>query len=90
MYTAVDECGNTDSLEQFISVIDTVAPVLSVPADYTAECDEVLVDEGASAFDNCSGATITETRDTIAGDALSHSALCGYSRQWTTVTTKRC
>ncbi|MEC7457019.1 MAG: hypothetical protein VYE42_03255, partial [Actinomycetota bacterium] len=68
MYTAVDECGNADSLEQFISVIDTIAPILTVPADYTAECDEVLVYDEASAFDNCSGATITETRDTIAGD----------------------
>ena len=68
MYTAVDECGNADSLEQFISVIDTIAPMLSVPADYTAECDEVLVYDEASASDNCSGATITETRDTIAGD----------------------
>ena len=68
MYTAVDECGNADSLEQFISVIDTIAPILTVPADYTAECDEVLVYDEASASDNCSGATITETRDTIAGD----------------------
>ena len=67
MYLAVDECGNADSLEQFISVIDTIAPLLTVPADYTAECDEELVYDSASATDNCSGADIAETRDTIPG-----------------------
>ena len=54
MYIATDECGNVDSLEQFVSIIDTIAPLLSVPADYTAECDEVLVYDDA-ASDNCSG-----------------------------------
>ncbi|MEE2918959.1 MAG: T9SS type A sorting domain-containing protein [Bacteroidota bacterium] len=67
MYIATDECGNVDSLEQFVSIIDTIAPLLTVPADYTAECDDVLVYDDAFASDNCSGATITEMRDTVEG-----------------------
>ena len=68
-YTATDECGNVSTMEQYISLIDSIAPEFTlVPADYTAECDEVLVFDAAEATDNCSGATITEQRDTIAGD----------------------
>ena len=54
---------------QTITIEDTTAPEFSsVPADYTAECDEELVYEDATATDNCAEPVITETRDTIAGD----------------------
>ena len=45
---------------QTITVQDTTAPMLSIPADYTAECDEELVFDDASAMDNC-GTTVTIT-----------------------------
>ena len=59
-FTATDECGNsTVSNSQMISIIDTTAPVLTLPADYTAECsDEHPMDE-ATATDNCGEVFIT-------------------------------
>ena len=38
---------------QIITIEDTTDPVLTIPADYTAECDAELVYENASATDNC-------------------------------------
>ena len=52
-FTATDECGNNTSLSQVITIQDTTAPELTIPADYTAECDEELVFDDASASDNC-------------------------------------
>ena len=52
-FTATDECGNNTSLAQVITIQDTTAPELTIPADYTAECDEELVFADASASDNC-------------------------------------
>ena len=41
-----------------MTVEDTTAPVLTIPADYTVECsDEIVLDE-ASATDNCGEITI--------------------------------
>ena len=52
-FTATDDCGNSTSATQTITVQDTTAPELSIPADYTAECDEELVFDDATATDNC-------------------------------------
>ena len=52
-FTATDDAGNLTSVIQTITVEDTTAPVLTIPADYTVECsDEIVLDE-ASATDNC-------------------------------------
>ena len=58
-FTAMDDCGNSSMATQTITVQDTTAPMLSIPADYTAECDEELVFDDASAMDNCGTVTIT-------------------------------
>ena len=52
-FTATDDCGNSSSATQTISVVDTTAPELVIPEDYTAECDEDLTFDDASATDNC-------------------------------------
>ena len=39
-FTATDVCGNSTSATQTITIIDTTAPVLSIPDDYTAECSD--------------------------------------------------
>ena len=52
-FTASDDCGNETQAVQVITIEDTTDPVLTIPADYTAECDEELVYENASATDNC-------------------------------------
>jgi hypothetical protein len=64
-FTATDDCGNSSSATQTITVQDTTAPMLSIPADYTAECDEELVFDDASATDNCGTVTITVEEVTI-------------------------
>jgi hypothetical protein len=69
IYTAVDECNNTMTAEQILLLTDEEAPVFDfVPADYTAECNEELTYDAATASDNCSGATITVAVDTTFGD----------------------
>ena len=68
MYTATDECGNSSSFEQILTLTDEVAPVFdSVPADYTIECDQEIIYDAAMASDNCSGATVTESTEIIEG-----------------------
>jgi hypothetical protein len=55
-YTATDECGNSVSVEQYISLQDTTAPVIEAPADMTVECDAVPAAPGAEGieiYDNC-------------------------------------
>jgi len=62
-YTATDECGNTASDTQTITVVDTTAPVLAnPPSDITVECDEVIPSYDPIWSDNCG--TITETANT--------------------------
>ena len=52
------------STTQTITVQDTTAPELSVPADYTAECSDGLVMDDATATDNCGEVSIeVSTRD---------------------------
>jgi hypothetical protein len=54
-YRAIDECFNDVECNYFIYVEDTTAPVLTVPADATFECDEEIVFGQASATDVCQG-----------------------------------
>ena len=68
-FTATDDAGNSSSATQTITVEDTTAPELTIPADYTAECDEALVMDDATATDNCSDVSITVESETLAGDA---------------------
>ncbi|MFL0778253.1 MAG: T9SS type A sorting domain-containing protein, partial [Prochlorococcus sp.] len=80
-YTATDACGNASTSTQLIILTDDVDPEFtSVPADYTAECDEDLVLDEATASDNCSGVTITYSEDMIEGDCPQEYTLV---RTWT-------
>ena len=52
-WTATDDCGNSATATQTITVEDTTAPAFTfVPADYTAECSDVLASDLATATDN--------------------------------------
>ena len=68
-FTASDDCGNETQAVQVITIEDTTDPVLTIPADYTAECDEELVYENAST-DNCTvfDMEIEPAVDTVMGD----------------------
>ena len=69
MYTVTDECGNASTFEQFLRLVDTTAPVLTIPADYTIECDQEIIYDDASATDNCDGdVNIELMTEIIAGD----------------------
>jgi large repetitive protein len=70
-YTATDVCGNTAIHEQYITLIDTVAPVfVNPPANTTYECDEVIpAPFNVTATDNCDSSVIVIFNETQeAGD----------------------
>ena len=69
-FTATDDCGNATSATQTITIIDTTAPVLTIPADYTAECSDAHPMDAASATDNCGEVTIDVVETTIAGACI--------------------
>ena len=56
VFTATDQCGNTRTATQLISVIDNLAPVVSV-SDTTVVCDLPPMTLPATAADACSGPT---------------------------------
>ena len=51
-----------------VTVEDTTAPELSIPADYTAECSDELTLDDATATDNCGEVTIEVSSEETAGD----------------------
>ena len=66
-FTAKDDCDNAVSLTQTITVVDTTAPELVIPADYTAECSDAHPLEEATATDNCGEVNIEVSTDTLFG-----------------------
>ncbi|MGB1384165.1 MAG: hypothetical protein ACPG6N_02885, partial [Flavobacteriales bacterium] len=66
-FTATDDAGNSASATQTITVQDTTAPALIVPADYTVECSEGLSLDPAQAIDNCGTTSISVVVETIPG-----------------------
>ena len=66
-FTAKDDCDNAVSLTQTITVVDTTAPELVIPADYTAECSDAHPLEEATATDNCGEVNIVLEADTVVG-----------------------
>ena len=85
-FTATDDCGNSTSASQTITVEDTTAPELSIPADYTAECSDELILDDATATDNCGEVTIEVSSETTAGDCdgsyTVDAHVHGYGRRW--------
>ncbi|MCA0335153.1 MAG: T9SS type A sorting domain-containing protein, partial [Bacteroidetes bacterium] len=86
-WTATDECGNSTSHVQTITVQDTTAPVFDgevLPQDMTVDCDAVPEAYNLSASDNCSssseGITIDFTEVRTDGDCPNNYTL---TRTWT-------
>ena len=52
-FTRLTIVDNATSATQTITVVDTTAPVLMIPGDYTAECSDEHPMDDASATDNC-------------------------------------
>ena len=69
-FEATDDCDNAIYQSQAVHFVDTTAPEFTfVPNDTTIECSVTVAYDDASATDACSIATITESRDTLMGDA---------------------
>jgi gliding motility-associated-like protein len=84
-WTATDNCGNTNVMQQTITVQDTTRPVFTIPppADTTVSCDAVPAPPtNLRATDNCSTVKIsyTQLRETITGACASNYRLI---RTWT-------
>ena len=69
-FTATDDCGNATTQAQTITVQDTTAPELVIPADYTVECSDEMPMEDAVIADNCGAMVLELDQDTILTDAL--------------------
>jgi gliding motility-associated-like protein len=65
-WTARDECGNTATVRQTITVQDTTRPVFSIPqpANVTVDCDRVPAWPVVTATDNCSANVQVVTNET--------------------------
>ena len=69
-FTATDDAGNSTSLVQTITVVDTTPPVLVVPEDFVVECSDGITLELAEATDNCGPVSIAADVITVQSDAI--------------------
>ncbi len=80
-WTATDDCGNSTSQSQSITVVDTTPPVLIAgPANLTAECDAVPTPAEVTATDNCSDPVVELSELAEPGDCEGQSTI---TRTWT-------
>ncbi|WP_168797579.1 T9SS type A sorting domain-containing protein [Neolewinella litorea] len=82
-WTFVDTCGNTSSVSQTITVLDTLAPVApAAPADLSLECaDDVPPPINLTAVDNCDGEiTVSPSTQITPGACLNDFVMV---RTWT-------
>ena len=69
VYTATDLFGNFATDIQQIDIVDTTAPTLTIPEDYSVDCEYDIVLDEATATDNCSSIVTIEVVDTeVVGD----------------------
>jgi len=83
-WSAIDNCYNTASCDQVITVEDTTPPVISCPSDVTVGCDESTgVSElgSATAEDICDPDVHVSFTDSIAGILCDSDAV--ITRTWT-------
>src|SRR5690606_13889632 len=69
--TATDNCGNSTTITQTITIVDTTPPVITRPDDLTVECIEDIPAPNVQlviASDDCSDVIITWEGDTSDSD----------------------
>ena len=64
-WTATDDCGNSTTHEQTLTVVDETAPAWAteLPADTTVSCDAIPAAATLMATDNCDGDVEVPTED---------------------------
>ncbi|MEZ4838765.1 gliding motility-associated C-terminal domain-containing protein [Flavobacterium sp.] len=80
-WVAMDECGNSTSHTQTVTVQDTIAPVFveELPSDITVECNEIPAAVTLSATDSCGTATVELTETIEPGECAGESII---TRSW--------
>ncbi|HMD01142.1 MAG TPA: hypothetical protein VKH37_13360, partial [Ferruginibacter sp.] len=74
-YKATDECGNSTSCTQVITVNDDSAPTITCPPPITVQCSSAVPAHdfaGGSASDNCGNVTVTWISDNIVNQTCQH------------------
>jgi len=80
-WSATDDCGNTTSHTQTITVVDTTPPSFGpLPEDTTAECDDVPAAATVTASDLCGDATVELVENSEPGSCQGSSTI---TRTWT-------
>ncbi|MBC3847843.1 gliding motility-associated C-terminal domain-containing protein, partial [Winogradskyella echinorum] len=81
-WSLTDECSNTTTFVQTITVQDTTAPTFNetLPADTNAECDNVPTAETLTASDNCGTANVSFTEEITNGACVGDYIIV---RTWT-------
>ena len=95
-YTATDDCGNSATSEQVVTLVDDTAPVITVPAAYSttadaADCSADITSAAAgdaSATDNCDSDVAISSSDRIGltpvtGDDNNTEGTRTLTRTWT-------
>ncbi|NND77796.1 MAG: T9SS type A sorting domain-containing protein, partial [Flavobacteriales bacterium] len=68
-WTAIDDCGNTSTYTQTITVIDTEDPVIILPPDQTIDCADAIPVPFSLVQDNCDEDPLIEiSENTLPGD----------------------
>ncbi|WP_179349007.1 DUF6923 family protein [Winogradskyella pacifica] len=82
-WSLTDECDNTTTFVQTITVQDTTAPTFNetLPVDIDAECDAVPTAETLTATDNCGTAEVTFSEEITNGSCMGYYII---ERTWTT------
>jgi hypothetical protein len=82
VWTATDECGNTSTCTQVITVVDDEAPVvIDTPSDITVGCDEEIPVAPVLTADDCQGVIVGElSEEVIDGDCVNNFTIV---RTWT-------
>ncbi|WP_415191741.1 gliding motility-associated C-terminal domain-containing protein [Psychroserpens sp.] len=85
IWTLTDECDNTTTAIQTITIEDTTAPTFTVPADVSLECDTDLADVSITGdvndeADNCSTELEATFTDTTAGGPCVNETI--ITRTW--------
>ena len=82
MWTAMDDCGNTSSASQVVTIVDDIPPTITGIIDLDLPQDS-LINSYATATDNCSAVTMTYTDTQVSGNYIirdyTATDVCGNS-----------